>query len=66
MMAVRQRQDAALAEHYIEIEIATQIFVKLKRAIKKRRTLRPELIRTGPLRVATHVAAMQASSLFDR
>ncbi len=64
VMAVRQGQDAALAQHHIEIELATQALVELERVFVERGALRPEIVGARDLGVAPRIAAAQPA-LFE-
>src|SRR5687768_4272930 len=63
MLAVSERQNAALAQHDVEIELAAQTLVELQRMIVEGCTGGIEIIRATHLRVATRVATADPALL---
>src|SRR6185503_2678517 len=59
VVAVRERHDAALAQHDVEVELAAQALVEPERVVVKRGALGPVVVRACGLRVAAAIAAAE-------
>ena len=64
--AVREVQDAALAEQDVVVELLLEPLPELQRVLVDRRALVPEVVRADDRRVAAHVAAAEPPALEHR
>jgi hypothetical protein len=65
-MAVREVQDATLAEEDVVVELLLEPLPELQRVLVDRRALVPEVVRADDRRVPAHVAAAQPPALEHR